>query len=62
MKSTETVASLEAITFLDEMADRLDRWADETIAGSWSTHQVSANREASSDCRRVAAKLRRSIS
>lgn len=47
------------IQFLDELADRLDRWADETLAGSWSTHQVEANRAAASDCRRQAAQLRR---
>jgi hypothetical protein len=47
------------IEFLDELANTLDRWADESGAGGWSTHQCEANRNEANRCRREAAKLRR---
>lgn len=44
--------------FLEALADRLDRWAQESKDGGWSTHQVSANTSAANDCRRIAATLK----
>jgi hypothetical protein len=53
------LAQIEATaTFLEGHADILDRWADESKSGGWSTHQVKANREGANDCRRQAARLR----
>lgn len=49
------VAECEA--WLD-MANTLDRWANESRSGGWSTHQVQPNMKAADDCRRRAAKLR----
>lgn len=49
---------VNAVVFLEDLANRLDRWADETRIGGWSTHQVKANQDAANDCRRQAAKLR----
>lgn len=51
----------KTIAFLEGLADRLDRWAEESMGYGWSTHQVSANREAANDCRRQAARLRAEI-
>lgn len=49
-------AALEAKRlFLDAMANRLEDWANESLRCGWSTHQVSANRDAANDCRRMAA-------
>jgi len=52
-------ALTSTIAFLDDLADTLDRWADETRAGGWSTHQCEANRNEANRCRRKAAELRR---
>jgi len=52
----------ETITFLEQLADKLDGWAASSVSGGWSTHQVNANREAANECRRKAADLRRSVS
>ena len=46
------------IRFLEDLANRLDQWAEQSKRGGWSTHQVAANAEAANDCRRQAAKLR----
>lgn len=48
--------------FLDALANRLDGWARESQSGGWSTHQVSANRSAADDCRRMAAEARAALS
>jgi hypothetical protein len=50
---------LDVIRFLEKLADRLDDWAEESLRGGWSTHQVRRNREAADECRREAAKVRR---
>lgn len=47
--------------FLDAMAFRLDGWAQESREGGWSTHQVTANRSAADDCRKLAGSLRADI-
>lgn len=65
-KMTEAFEHLAAAAeghahFLDAMAWRLDGWAQESRDGGWSTHQVSANRSAAEDCRRVASALRADI-
>lgn len=44
--------------FLESMADHLDKWAQESKDGGWSTHQVSQNISAANDCRRIAATLK----
>ena len=49
------------ISFLESLADRLDRWASESRYGGWSTHQVSANESAANDCRRMASVLRAAL-
>ncbi|MEW8048925.1 MAG: hypothetical protein AB2792_19900 [Candidatus Thiodiazotropha sp.] len=33
------------ITFFREIAEQLNRWADESRTGGWSTHQVKPQRE-----------------
>lgn len=35
----------EAIKLLEEEAVQLDRWADESLSGGWSTHQVKPMRK-----------------
>jgi len=50
-------AALATCHFLNNMADTLDEWAEQSRAGSWSTHQVAANTKAAEDCRRQSAKL-----
>jgi hypothetical protein len=49
------------IHFLDELGNTLDGWADQTLGGGWSTHQVDANRAQANECRRQAATLRRML-
>lgn len=49
---------LETVEFLMDLADRLDKWAEESRTGGWSTHQVDRNREEANSCRRKAAELR----
>jgi len=51
----------EHILFLDQLADTLDRWANQSRSGMWSTHQVRANREEANNVRRQAAMLRKAI-
>lgn len=48
---------MNTIEFLLSLANRLDRWADETRYYGWNTHQVEANRGAANECRRQAANL-----
>lgn len=48
----------ETIDFLNELANRLENWANESRTGGWSTHQVDANRKAADDCRREAARVK----
>ncbi len=45
------------IDFLNNLADRLDKWASETQRGGWSTHHVQENLNAANECRREAALL-----
>jgi len=49
----------DVISFLEGLADTLDEWAERSIRGGWSTHQVEANRAAANECRRMAAQLRK---
>lgn len=42
------------------IADQLDKWADDTLRGGFSTHQVEANRAVATQLREMAAKLYRS--
>lgn len=59
---SETIAALHGeIGFLNELADRLDSWASESMKYGWSTHQVKANTKAADDCRRRAAVMARAI-
>lgn len=48
----------DAIKYLETLANTLDEWAQQSLTGGWSTHQVKANREEANNCRRQAAKLR----
>jgi hypothetical protein len=48
------------VEFLEELADRLDRWARESREHGYSTHQVQANIDAANECRRQASAARRS--
>lgn len=41
--------------FLGALADELDEWAQESLDGGWSTHQVKRNRSAADKARRKAA-------
>lgn len=38
---------------LAELADQLERWASESVAGSWSTHQVQPMRAEAEKIRRL---------
>ena len=49
----------KTILFLLELADKLDGWAESSLHGGWSTHQVEANRQVANECRRRAAELKR---
>ena len=46
------------VRFLDAHAERLDGWAEDSVQGGWSTHQVAANTRAAAECRKMAAKAR----
>lgn len=37
--------------FLLMLADLLDGWAEQSMSGGWSTHQVEANRQTADMCR-----------
>ena len=47
--------------FLDQIANVLDTWADDSRKGGWSTHQVGANQEQANACRREAASIRKRL-
>lgn len=51
----------DAAAYLSTMADQLDGWADESRRGGWSTHQVAPNMAMADSCRRMAARLRRTV-
>lgn len=48
----------EAISFLDSMAKELNSWAEESLSGGWSTHQVYQNREQSKKCKELSSRLK----
>ena len=56
LKSLEHCAQL-----FDTLANKMDRWATESLNGGWSTHQVDENRKAADDCRRYAASIRSAL-
>ncbi|MGY3609895.1 MULTISPECIES: hypothetical protein [unclassified Bradyrhizobium] len=45
----------------DGTADQLERWANESLSGGWSTHQVEANRAEAEYCRANARNARRAL-
>lgn len=49
----------ETADFLLKMADDIDGWAEQSRSGGWSTHQVTANREAAAKLRERAALMYR---
>ena len=51
----------EDARFLEALADKLDAWAKQSVAGGWSTHQVDANRKEADQCRLRAGRIRRII-
>lgn len=38
---------------LGRIADQLDKWADDSLSGGWSTHQVRGQRELAIQLRNV---------
>ena len=46
-----------ALTLLNETAEQLERWADESVRGGWSTHQVDPMRKKSIALRSEARRL-----
>lgn len=46
-----------AAAYLNTVADQLDKWAEESRSGGWSTHQVEANIALANSCRRKAAQI-----
>lgn len=48
----------EMASYLDQKANLMDDWAEESISGGWSTHQVQAQRDLANEFRRKAAQLR----
>lgn len=50
-----------AAAYLSNIADQMDAWAKESKTGGWSTHQVHANINTASSCRRMAAQLRAAL-
>lgn len=49
----------DVINFLNDLAAKLDSWAEQSRCGGWSTHQVEANEKTANDCRRFACQLSR---
>lgn len=54
-------AIADAAAYLSTLAEQLDKWAEESRTGGWSTHQVTGNTAMADSCRRMADKLRRTI-
>lgn len=52
MFTPHTVADL-----LNRVAAKVDGWADESLSGGWSTHQVKANRTVAAELRLKAAEI-----
>ena len=50
-----------AADHLNGLADMMDKWAEQSRSGGWSTHQVDANRKAADEARRCSAQLRRQL-
>lgn len=48
----------ELIRVIEQEADQLDRWANESSTGGWSTHQVNPMRERANELRRIAARAK----
>lgn len=48
-----TIAELRNALF--DAATQCDKWAEESIIGGWSTHQVKANRDMADNLRRIAS-------
>lgn len=48
----------KALGVIRDMADQLDRWANESRSGGWSTHQVDPMRRKADELRRFAALAR----
>ncbi len=44
-KEREAMRTREAIRLLEEDVIQMERWADESLSGGWSTHQVRPMRE-----------------
>lgn len=51
----------DAAEYLESLALKLEGWARDSLQDGWSTHQVNANREEATECRRRAERLRRSV-
>lgn len=59
MATKQLLEQIDAtVNFLDELGERLDKWASGSIEGGWSTHLVEANRRAANECRAHASNLR----
>lgn len=58
---TSSEAMENAAKFLEDLGYTLDRWANESKVGGWSTHQVKSNITAAENCRQQASFLRQAI-
>jgi hypothetical protein len=47
-----------AFNVITATADQLDRWAEQSVSGGWSTHQVDPMRARANWLRRESARLR----
>lgn len=56
--SARSEALADAAAYLSTVAAQLDKWAEESKSGGWSTHQVDGNIALSNGCRRMADRLR----
>ena len=48
----------ELIQVIEAEANQLDRWADESRRGGWSTHQVDPMRKRADELRRIVAQAK----
>ena len=49
----------ELIAVIEEEANQLDAWAEQSRRGGWSTHQVDPMRKRADELRRFAASAKR---
>lgn len=59
--ATLAEATEQACVEMSQAADKCDGWAEQSVGGGWSTHQVKPNRELADTLRRRASMTRRAL-